>query len=321
MASTAHRIAVVGLGIMGRRMLANINRHPDFEAAGLWDPSDASCQKTLDEAPESNMARSAQAAIESADAVYFACPPGPRKALALAAAKQGKAVFLEKPLGIDVDESRDLVRELDQSGVACAVNFTQAGGRALAEVVRAQKSGETGAMVGVDIVVTYPAWPRAWQVEADWLRFRAEGGYTREVVSHFMFLTERLIGETWLIRGHAYYPDDDALCETHVMARLENVDGVPVTIMGSVGGVQPDRQEVTVTGERCSYRISEFFHLTRSDGGAFEDAIEMSDDPRLEALQRQLDEFDKCLRGEPHLLATPREALSVQRKIEAILSA
>ncbi len=319
--SSPHRIAVIGLGIMGRRMLANLRLHPAFEPVAVWDPSDAACQKTLDDAPDSIMARSAHAAMEAADSVYLACPPGPRKELALAAAGQSKAVFLEKPLGLDDDESRDLVKRLEASGVPCAVNFTQAGGRALAEVVRAQAAGETGAIVGVDIVVTYPAWPRAWQVDADWLRFRAEGGYTREVISHFIFATERLIGETWLIRGHAYYPDDDALCETHVMARLENVDGVPVSIMGSIGGVQPDRQEVTVTGERCSYRISEFFQLSRSDGGPFEEAIEQPDDPRVDTLQRQLDELDKCLRRAPHLLATPQEALSVQRKIEAILSA
>ena len=39
--------------------------------------------------------------MRDADIVYLACPPVPRKAYALAAAGQGKAVFLEKPLGIN----------------------------------------------------------------------------------------------------------------------------------------------------------------------------------------------------------------------------
>jgi parallel beta-helix repeat protein len=38
-----------------------------------------------------------------------------------------------------------------------------------------------------------------WQVEADWLRFAAEGGYTREVISHFLFLSQRVLGPLELV--------------------------------------------------------------------------------------------------------------------------
>jgi hypothetical protein len=37
-------------------------------------------------------------------------------------------------------------------------------------------------------------------------------------------------------------------------------------------------------------------------------------------LRRQPGELDKCLTGEPHLLATPAEAPGVQEKIEGMLS-
>ena len=72
-------------------------------------------------------------------------------------------------------------------------------------------------------------------------------------------------------------------------------------------------------GARRSYRITDFYELTASEGGAFTPAQEPAADPRVESLQRQLTELDNCLRGEPHLLATPQEALSVQEKIEAML--
>jgi hypothetical protein len=36
-----------------------------------------------------------------------------------------------------------------------------------------------GELLGVNIAVTYVAWLRAWQRDADWLRFRVEGGYPR----------------------------------------------------------------------------------------------------------------------------------------------
>jgi len=47
------------------------------------------------------------------------------------------------------------------------------------------------------------------------LRFRAEGGYVREVISHFVFFAERILGPTRLIWARPDYPGDPALCETH----------------------------------------------------------------------------------------------------------
>lgn len=324
-----HTVAIIGLGIMGRRMLSNMRLHPLFEPVALWDPSEESCRKARQEAPEVPIVASAEAALAAADAIYLACPPLPRKAYALATAAAGKAMFLEKPLGIDIAASRDLVMQLEQAGVPTAVNFTQAAGAALAEMQRAINANETGPIVGIDIIVNYAAWPRVWQVEADWLRFRAEGGYTREVISHFVFFSERLLGQTEVVWARPSYPTTTEsaqpqaltpLCETDVAARLETADGIPINIFGSVGGAQPDRQEVTVRCTQRSYRILEFYQLWCSEGEAFNEILERPADPRRETLQRQLSELDKCIRGETHLLATAQEALSVQEKIESILN-
>ena len=91
-------------------------------------------------APDTLITSNAEAAFGNVDLVYLACPPAPRKAYALAASAQGKAVFLEKPLGVDVAESRILVRELTAAGVPSAVNFTQAAGRALTNVSEESKA-------------------------------------------------------------------------------------------------------------------------------------------------------------------------------------
>jgi predicted dehydrogenase len=314
------RTAIIGLGIMGRRMLEHMRRHPAFDPALLWDPSPAACAAALAEAPGATIAPSAEAAIAGADLVYLACPPEPRKAYALMAAGQGKAVFLEKPLGVDVAQSRDLLARLEAAGVPAAVNFTQAAGKALAEVTEAAANGAMGDLQGIDIVVTYPAWPRAWQVAADWLRFRAEGGYTREVISHFLFFSGRVLGPLKLVWARPRYPADPALCETHVLALLENSDGLPVSVLGSVGGAQPDRQEVTVKGRAASYRISEFHRTARSTGGPFEPTRPDPVDPRAESLGAQLDDLALMMRGQPHRLATVAEALAVQELVEGMLA-
>ena len=58
----------------------------------------------------------------------------------------------------------------------------------------------------------------------------------------------------------------------------------------------------------------------RHEGGAWEEALDWSqEDPRTSALQRQLSEVDRWLKGQAHKLATAQEALAVQELIEAML--
>jgi predicted dehydrogenase len=315
-----HKFAIIGLGIMGRRMLENVIRHPAFELSGVWDPSADSVDKTRTMLPTAPIASSAQAAMREADVVYLACPPGPRKTYALEAAANGQGVFMEKPLGTDNAESRDLLKQLDKARLPSVVNFTQAASRGFEELSRAIQAGETGELLGIDILVNYPAWPRAWQKDADWLRFRNEGGYTREVISHFLFLAGRYLGPLTLQHALPRFPQDPSLCELDMLARLTTLDGRPVTVMATTGGMQPDRQEVTVRGSRMSHQFREFYQLWRSDGGPWQEAVDWSkEDPRSSALQRQLTEVDKWLHGRAHKLATAQEALAVQELVEAML--
>jgi predicted dehydrogenase len=315
-----HKFSIIGLGIMGRRMLENVLRHPEFEVSGLWDPSADSVAKTRLILPSAPIAESAHAAMQGAHVVYLACPPGPRKTYALEAAANGQGVFMEKPLGTDNAQSRDLLKQLEKARLPSVVNFTQAASRGFEELSRSIDAGEVGELLGIDIHVNYPAWPRAWQKDADWLRYRHEGGYTREVISHFLFLAGRYLGPLTLQHALPRYPQDPSLCELDMLARLTTADGRPVTIMATTGGMQPDRQEVTVRGSRMSHQFREFYQLWRSDGGPWQEALDWSqEDPRSSALQRQLNEVDRWLRGQPHKLATAQEALAVQELIEDML--
>jgi predicted dehydrogenase len=315
----AIKTAVIGLGIMGRRMLENMERHPGYGVVAIFDPDPASHEAAQLLSPAARVVATADEAIATADLVYIACPPAPRKAYALAAAASGKAVFLEKPLGIDIAESEALVDGLASSGVPAAVNFTQAAGAAMTGVARAAADGMLGKLVGADILLNYAAWPRAWQQQADWLRFRDEGGMTREVISHFLFFCERIFGPLSIVWARPTYPADAALCETHMQAMLATADGLPVTVMASVGGAQPDRQELTIKGTRASRRITDFYVDAMSDGADFAEIAPRPADPRAASLKAQLDDLLLCIQGAPNRLATPKEALSVQKLIEGML--
>ena len=313
------KVAIIGLGIMGRRMLEHMRLHPEVEPDYLWDPDSNACDLALNLNPQAQIMDKPNDAIHAADLVYLACPPVVRKMYALEAARSRKALFLEKPFGVDVDDSIDLVSQLESYAVPTAVNFSQASGIALAELLKAKDRGEMGALLGVDMIVTYPSWPRQWQKEADWLRFKAEGGMTREVISHFLFFSERVLGPLTVVSANTTYPKDPKLCETEVLARLESKDGCPVNILASVGGAQPDRQEFTIKGSLKSRRISEFYKDAESDGGEFLMLRDEPSDPRAVSLKGQLDDLSLNCKGLPNRLATIQEALRVQRLVERIL--
>ncbi len=314
------KVAIIGLGIMGRRMLEHMSRHESFVPVSMWDPDPKACQLAHSICPSAEIATNAAAAMAESDIVYLACPPVPRHELALAAAGAGKAVFLEKPLGVDLTASANLVESLQDAGVPAAVNFTQAAGAALANISEAADNGTLGEIVGIDIIVTYEKWPREWQKDADWLRFRAEGGMTREVLSHFLFFSERLLGPLNVVFAHPSYPADRSFCETHLLARLETPRQQAVSILASVGGVQPDRQQVTIKGSKKSRRVSEFSLNMGSSGGPFVLLEEAPTDRRAAALKAQLDELRLCYEGKPHRLATLPEALRVQMLVEKMLA-
>ena len=301
-------------------MLSHMRRHNNFEPDYLWDPNQSACQRAKLRDSKSYILDSASDAISKADLVYLACPPTVREPYALEAAAAGKALFLEKPFGVNIDDSARMMGRLKSFDVPVAVNFTQASGIALTDLLAAKKRGDMGDLLGVDIVVTYPDWPRLWQRDADWLRFRAEGGMTREVISHFLFFSERVLGPLSLLSAHTTYPKDSSLCETAVLARLASEKKQEVSILATVGGAQPDRQEFTVKGTKTSRRVSNFHMDSISDGGDFTSLREPPKDPRAAGLKAQLDDLSLHLASKPNRLATMNEAFRVQTLVEGILA-
>ncbi|MDP5349931.1 MAG: NAD(P)-binding domain-containing protein, partial [Paracoccaceae bacterium] len=68
----AIKAAMIGVGIMGRRLLEHMHLHPGYDPAFLWDPNAANAALARDMAPDATICDSAQAAIAGADVVYLA---------------------------------------------------------------------------------------------------------------------------------------------------------------------------------------------------------------------------------------------------------
>lgn len=318
--SGAVGIGVIGAGIMGQRLMAAAAGQGAVRVAGAWDPSaEALAAAARAGAPAME---SATQVIAASDCVYVATPPATHLHYARLALAAGRAVFLEKPLAVDVDDAAAFVASL--SGARVAVNFPFATAPAVEALRGWLEAGVCGAPRGFVADMQFRAWPRPWQQAAtSWLDAPAEGGFVREVASHFLFLARRVLGPLNLRSseverapggpGHG--------TERRVAARLD-AGGLPGRLTGGVMGDADDHNTFLIRGV-ADIRLRDWSvaERQRPNGEWIPDpsALPVAEN-RTVVLHRQLAAVAAMTRGEPHPLATCGEAFEVQRVVEAILS-
>jgi predicted dehydrogenase len=315
-------IGIIGAGIMGERLLRAILDQPPeiLRVAGIWDPSQQALARIAAALPAVPHQPDAAALIAASDCVYIASPPASHLAHARAALAAGKSVFCEKPLAVDVTDARAFVA---QAGGRGAVNFPFASSPAVASLRDWVAKGEVGTVAKVTIEVGFATWPRPWQADAaGWLDRTAQGGFTREVVSHFLFLTRRLVGPLHGLVAAASFPEPGR-SERAIEARLKAGD-IAVSLTGGVGTTPKDDHNIwLLEGDRGAVRLCDWSIAERRlpDGSWQRDPGALpQEEARPLALKRQLEGVVKLARGEPHHLATLDEALEVQEVVEAILA-
>lgn len=322
MTSDPVAVGVIGAGIMGRRMLSAILGQdvPYTRLSGVWDPSPEAMARLGGEFPAAPHLPDAAAVIEASDCLYIASPPSSHISYARAALEAGKTVFCEKPLAVDVNQARDFVRDAGERG---AVNFPFASSLGVATLRQWLADGVIGEPRTLRIEVGFARWPRGWQADAaGWLDGRAEGGFTREVVSHFLFLSRRLLGPLGDLNAHVEFPDT-----TRSERRVEGTllaGAIPVRLSGTVGDTELDEHNTwTLEGDRGAIRLRDWALAEhRAADGSFQpapDALPI-EEARPLVLRRQLEGVARLARGEPHHLATLQEAFEVQEVVERILT-
>jgi 1,5-anhydro-D-fructose reductase (1,5-anhydro-D-mannitol-forming) len=315
------RVGVIGLGSIGQRMLEAMFAHELFEPVLAWDPSPDATKAATGQFPNLSMVSDSRAIFDdpTIGLVYLACPPKTHREHALSAIAAAKPVLCEKPLGVDLAESQALAAQMEASGLPNAVNLLYASARAATELQAALSTGRLGRVCWVDIHLHLPAWAAKRYAEAPWLAGREQGGFIREVTTHYVFLCQRLFGELTLASRHVEFPQDGVSAETFADVRLRSHDTM-ITITGTTQGVGPELNHVNVWGDKASFRVRDLHSLERFDGKGWVDAFTPKLRPEFDTYMRQLDGLAGLLKGRPHQLASFREALEAQEIIESILS-
>ena len=328
-------LGIIGAEIMGERLArAALDQAADSVAlVGIWDPSPAAMARISAELPQVPLIASVEALTEAAQCVYVASPPASHLGHARRALAAGRSVFCEKPLAVDLAESRAFLAEA--AGARIAVNFPFASSFAVAKLTEWMAGIGTPRSLVID--VAFRVWPRPWQHDAaSWLDRRAEGGFTREVVSHFLFLSRRLLGPLVLGEHLVQFPEGGrsepkggrsepkvGRSEFDIRAAL-TAGGVEVHLTGNVGNTPKDDHNAwTLRGDAGAIRLRDWSIAERQlPNGTWEPDPDALPNERMRplVLKRQLDGVARMTSGEPHPLATIQEAFDVQTVVEAILA-
>jgi predicted dehydrogenase len=304
--ATPIRLGVIGLGVMGRRTFEQALRHPDYVVTSAAD-ANPEIVSALSLAHPTVAFVAPTEVVDGVDAIYVATPPSLHAPFALQALRQGVAVFCEKPLAVSLDEGREMVA----AGGVTAVNFPLSDTNTtlyLEDVLP-----DAGRLLGVDVRMTFPQWPRPFQESAAWVGERSEGGFIREVFSHFAYLTDRLVGPVGTIQATVDYAETGS----EIAARgLLRAGDVPVQVSGYAGVAAAESYEWILWGSKRSYRLLNWAQLFVSDGGDWQPVDLTGDGSGAEATRLTL--FAEAVRGRrPANLADFADALRVQEAIEA----
>ncbi len=303
-------VGVVGTGIMGRRMLGALQRHDRFRVAALWD---ARAEAAKLASMEFGGARCAYGLDElvndpQVDLVYIATPPAFHLQGVQAATAAGRACLCEKPLAHRVSDALAVRELVALSGLPFAVQFPLACAPSARRLVELVHGGSLGEIESATLTLRFARWPREWQLAASaWLAGPVEGGFTREVLSHFVFLAQRLFGPAAI--ADVRLEREPGQAEIRLQAGLVHAS-TTVSIDAAVAGDVADYNRFEVIG-RLGHAALTGWTCLEHHGHTSQ---------RIDPMPDTLDGLAAMLEGRSdHGLATADEALAVVRCIEAML--
>jgi len=302
------RIGLIGAGAIARRHLGVLSALDGVELAAVCDSDLARAESV---AAGAAVYGSWQQLLEHPlDAVFVCTPPAVHAQPAIAALRQGLAVYLEKPLARTADDGEAIVAAWRESGEACAVGYQW---RSLALLGRV-RDGLAGASPGM--LISRSAGPTEPGRAASWFGDpAASGGILFELGSHDIDLQQALAGPAGSVQalsGRGLGAGGGALDDAVAVLVRYAGGGLGVISVAWTEQQEPPIYELGVLAPDVALHLAldPGFRLQgRSHGGTVDQ--EEATDPRISAVTGFL---DAARGGDPAAVAcTPEDALGTLR--------
>ncbi|MBJ3763755.1 Gfo/Idh/MocA family oxidoreductase [Maribius pontilimi] len=255
------RIAVAGLGLVGRRHADRIAAMPGVTLAGVADPSDRARVDAGAMGRAWYPALDALLDAEAPDGVIIASPTTLHVEQAALCIERGVPVLIEKPIGVSVAETAPLVARAEAAGVPILTGHHRRHNPLIHAARDVIAQGKLGRIRAVQATCWFYK-PDAYFAEAPW-RTQKGAGPISVNLAHDIDLLRHLCGEIACVTASATPSIRGAQNEDVAAALLEFASGAIGTISVSDGAVSPWSWELTsaeypvypVTQESC-YQIA-----------------------------------------------------------------
>jgi myo-inositol 2-dehydrogenase/D-chiro-inositol 1-dehydrogenase len=223
MTSSDIRVAFIGVGRMGATHLRNLGGIPGVRVAVVADnsPEAAERGRALARAERATTDVSAAIAADDVDAVVIVTPTSTHAQLIEIAARAGKAVWCEKPIALDLAETRRVLDVVDALGTPVQLGFMRRFDPGYAAAKRRIAAGELGRIESFRALSrdTYPP-PLEF--------LKTSGGLFLDMAVHDLDLARFLVGEVTEVQAWGAVLIDERFTQAHdadtaaTLLRFEN---------------------------------------------------------------------------------------------------
>ncbi|MVT11058.1 Gfo/Idh/MocA family protein [Chitinophaga tropicalis] len=118
------KIGIFGVGHLGKIHLSQLATMKDVEVVGFFDPSDANAESVARQYPIPRYT-SAEELIQASDAIDIIAPTTQHFRLCEQAIRNGKHIFVEKPMTNTMDEAKTLVKLVEEANIKFQVGHVE----------------------------------------------------------------------------------------------------------------------------------------------------------------------------------------------------
>jgi predicted dehydrogenase len=158
------KLGFLGVGWIGRNRLEVIAGHQAGDVRYLADPAPENVAEALKAAGQARVVTSlADMLARDVDGIVIATPSALHAGQAIQALHAGKAVFCQKPLGRNAQETRQVVEAARQANKLLGVDLSYRYTKAMQAVYQVVRSGELGDIYAVELIFHNAYGPdKAW---------------------------------------------------------------------------------------------------------------------------------------------------------------
>lgn len=293
-------IGIIGAGRIGKIHAENVLRLPSSEIIAISDPfADDDLRKWAADRGIGIVSMNSEDVMNNpAIAAVFICSPtNSHVPLIKQAAAAGKHIFCEKPISMDIEQTKEALEAVEAAGVKLQVGFNRRFDHNFQRVRELTQSGQIGTPHIVKITSRDPAPPSEEYI-------RSSGGIFMDMMIHD-FDMARFVSGSEAVEVHAY----GSVLVDPMFRKYEDVDTAIVTIQftcGALGIIDNSRkavygydQRVEVFGSGGSVAINNDYPNTAeihtADGVRRDKPLHFFLERYNEAYIKETEQFISCI--------------------------